>query len=383
MFDWQKAGGQYWYADVNVEVQLSQRVHLVRLSFEIPPDVTPRRHTFEIGLKHRHLGLREGWQDDGLQWFESPYEIIISEAEKKPEPRLEIVNQTSVGLKKGEKFYVGDIVSGSITFKNTGDAAVQQLKMAIEDIKENIISVETSPPMDIEPGSTGQWSVKIRGEKPGNITCKLRTYLAGTMITEREFSIEVKEPALELVNITRTPKEGESIYPDDVLTARFVLKNREPSTMKEISISMEVPPGLTLVESSPPISIDPDATGQLSYKVSAEKTGNYTMRVLFLKSGVQLPSYKVTANIIVSEKTAFSLQTIGIIITVLVLLVAVAAVVSRRRRKAAAPKPQPPPPPPQAAPYPVAGFCPNCGAPATPTSVFCRSCGSRLRQQSQ
>ncbi len=108
-----------------------------------------------------------------------------------------------------------------------------------------------------------------------------------------------------------------------------------------------------LVESSPPISIDPDATGQLSYKV--------------------------TANIIVSERTAFSLQTIGIIITVLVLLVAVAAVISRRRRKAAAPKPQPPPPPPQAAPYPAAGFCPNCGAPATPTSVFCRSCGSRLR----
>ncbi len=378
-FDWQKESGQHWYVGVDVEVQPKQRVHLAKFAFTIPENVTPGRHTFEIGLKHRHLGLREGWQDDGLQWFESPYEILIAQPERRPEPNIEIVNMTAA-FKEEEKFYVGDVRSGSMTLKNTGDAAAKQLKIAIEDIKENIVSVETSPPMDIEPGATAQWTLKVRGEKPGNTTGKLRFYLAGTVVSEQEIPIRIKEPALELVNITQTPRKGESIYPDDVLTARFVLKNREPSTMKEISISMEVPPGLTLVESSPPISIDPDATGQLSYKVSAEKTGNYTIRVLFLKSGVQLPSYKVTANIVVSEKTAFNMQTIGIIVAVLVSLVAVAAVVSRRRRKAAAPPPQPPPPPPQATPYAAAaGFCPNCGAPEIPGDTFCHSCGARTR----
>jgi hypothetical protein len=266
-----------------------------------------------------------------------------------------------------------------MTIKNTGDAVAKQLKIAIEDIKENIVSIEISPPMDIEPGATAQWTLKVRGEKPGNTTGKMRIYLAGTVASEQEIPIRVKEPALELVNTTITPKEGEIIYPDDVITARFVLKNREPSTMKEISITMEMPPRLTLNESSSPMSIEPDATGQLYFKASAEKPGNYTFEVHFLKSGVRLPSYKVTVNAYVSEKPTLSLQTISIIIAAIVLLVAVAAVISRRRR-AAAPKPQPPPPPPQAAPYPAAGFCPNCGAPEIPGDTFCHSCGARTGQ---
>jgi len=364
MFDWQKESGQYWYVKVDVEVKPSQIVRLAKFKFTIPENGTAGTHTFQIGLKHRHLGLREGWQDDGLQWFESTYEILVTKVEK---PNLELVEITQTPERE-EGLYVGDIGTLALTLKNTGGATAKQVKVAVEDTKANIISViESTPPRDLASGSAGQWTIKVRGEKIGESTFKLRFYISGTVIEEQEFPVKISEPPLELVSQTRTPEEGRTIYPGDLMSATFTLRNKGPSTVNEIAISVETPSGLTLVESSPSISIEPDATGQLNFKIKPERPGQYSVKILFTKSGIQMPSYKATANIAVSEKPVLGPEATGLGIMALVILVAVALVVSRRRRivKAAMPA--------------ADAFCPNCGARTAPEGGFCQSCGTRLR----
>ena len=154
MFDWQKQSGEYWSADVNVEVWPGKEVHLAKFSFEIPANVTPGKHTYEIGLKHRHLGLREGWQDDGLQWYPSTYDIYIS----KPQFKLDLV-ATSITPRNEEGLYIGDIGTATFTLKNSGGTTAQHVKVGIEEVKTNIISIaDSTPAKDLDAGATGQWT---------------------------------------------------------------------------------------------------------------------------------------------------------------------------------------------------------------------------------
>jgi len=365
-FDWDKESGKWWYAEVNVEVEPSERVHLAKIPFNIPAEVTPGKYQYILGLKHRHLGLREGWQDDGLQWDPSTYEILISEAEKRAEFNLEVVDVKQTP-EKDEPIYIGDTGTITFTLKNTGGATAKQVRVALEDIRENVISiVESTPAKDLEPDSTGEWTIKARAEKAGNTTAKLRFYVSETKLDEIELPLVIHEPNLELISTTRTPEEGETIYPDDTLTATFTMKNKGPATVKELKLSVEPPSGLTLIESNPPINLEPGATGELFFKMRADNPGEYKVKIPLMKSGVPLPSYKLSATIKVSEKTGWTglavLGGIGVLI-----VVALALVVSRRRKK-----------PTVTAPATAAAFCPKCGAPASPND-YCENCGARLR----
>ncbi len=365
-FDWQKSG-EYWYKNVSVEVNPAQRAHLAKFKFEIPNDVTPGKHVYAIALKHRHLGLREGWQDDGLQEYESTYEIFISKAEKKAEPLLELVNMTSP-REKGAPVYIGDIVPMTFTLRNSGGAVAKQVKIEL-DFKEKIFSIiEAASAKDLEPGATDQWTITSRGEKVGNTTGKVVICIDGNKFVETNFSAKVIEPDLKLINQTYTPEEGKPVYPNDMITGTYTIKNKSPSTMKDLKLSVEAPSGLTLVESSPPINLEPDAQGELSYKIRTDKPGEYKIIFLFLKSGIRLPSYNATVNLIVSEQPGWTgiavLGGIGVLIVVGLVLV-----IRKRRHK----------PPVMTPPSTAAVFCSKCGAPTPPTGLFCEKCGARLQ----
>ena len=363
-FDWQKSG-EYWYKNVSVEVKIAQRAHLAKFKFEIPNDVTPGKHAYAIALKHRHLGLREGWQDDGLQEYESTYEIFISKPEKKAEPLIELVNMTSP-REKGAPVYIGDLVPMTFTFKNSGGAVAKQFKIEF-DFKEKIFSiVEATSAKDLEPGATDQWTITTRGEKAGNTTAKVVFYIAGNKYGESNFTARVWEPIFELINQTHTPGKGKPVYPNDIITGTYTMKNKSPSAMKDLKHSVEVPSGLTLVELSPPINLEPDAQGEFSYKIRADKPGEYKIVFLFLKSGIRLPSYNTTVNLIVSEQPDWTgiavLGGIGVLIVVGLVLV-----IRKRRHK----------PPVMAPPSTAAMFCSKCGAPTPPPGLFCEKCGAR------
>ena len=276
MFDWQKQSGTHWSMNVNVEVSPGQQVPLAKLAFEIPANVTPGKHAYEIGLRHRHLGLREGWQDDGLQWYPSTYDIYVS----KSSFRLDLV-ATAMSPKSEEGLYIGDVSTATFTLKNSGGTAAKQVRVAIEEIKTGIISlVESTPAKDLEAGATGQWMVKVRAEKAGETTSRARIYVSENRIHDSELRIVVVEPTLEIVSVSKIPEEGKPIYPGEILTATFTVKNRMRSTVREVSISAEIPSGVTLVETSQPISIDQDSMGQLTLKIRAGNPGRYDASLL-------------------------------------------------------------------------------------------------------
>jgi hypothetical protein len=371
MFDWQKPTGKLWSFDVDIEVDPSQRVHLAKFAFEIPDDVTPGKHTYEVGLRHRHLGLREGWQDDGLQWSTLTYEIFISE-QKEAKLRLLNVSQTPI---QGEAFYVGDMSTVSYRLKNIGGAVAKQVKLELEiPPGEKIISsVQSTSPKDLDSKSVNEWTIQILGEKPGNVTAKIQLYLSENKIDESNFPVIVSEPYLEIVSKNQTPGEGESVYPGDILIVKYLMQNKGSSTVKNLTVLPEVPEGMTLIESSKPIMLKPEETKSLSFRIRVDKSGEHSFEILFLNSGKELPSYRAPGIVLVSEnpvwmqifkQTNYGLLVIILIIAVIAILL---IILSKRRRPVNVTKSK------------ELEFCSKCRTQMLTNDAFCQNCGNKLR----
>jgi len=370
MFDWQKPTGKWWYVDVDIEVDPSERVYLAKFAFEIPDDVAPGKHTYEVGLRHRHLGLREGWQDDGLQWSTLTYEIFISEQK---EAKLSLLN-VSQTPSQGEAFYVGDLSTISYRIKNIGGAVAEQVKLELEiPPGEEIISSEQSTsPKDLEPRSVGEWIIQIRGEKPGNITAKIHLYISENKIDETDFPVIVSEPYLEIVSKNHTPGEGEPVYPGDILIVKYIMRNKGSSAVKNLTVLPEVPEGMTLVETSKPIRIESEETKPLSFKIRADRSGEHSFEILFFNSGKELPSYRASGTVMVSENPVWTqiFKQINYGLLAIVLIIAVIAIsliiLSRRRRPADVTASK------------ELEFCSKCGTQILNHDAFCQNCGNKL-----
>jgi hypothetical protein len=370
MFDWQKPTGKWWYLDVDIEVELAERTHLGKFSFEIPDDVAPGKHTFEVGLRHRHLGLREGWQDDGLQWSTLTYEIFITEPK---EAELRILNMSQTPL-QGEAFYVGDMGSLSYQLKNIGGGIAKQVKLELETPPgEEIISLVTSTsPKDLEPRSIGEWTIQIRGEKPGNISAKIQLFISENKIDEADFQVIVSEPYLEMVSKNNTPGEGEPVYPGDILIVKYMMRNKGSSTVESLTVLPEVPEGMTLIETGKPVRIEPEETAPLSFKIRADTPGEQYFQILFFNSEKELPSYRAQGTVTVSENPVwtqifnqanYELLSIILIITVMATSI---IILSRRRRPA------------DVIVSKELQFCSKCGTKISNHDSFCQNCGNKI-----
>jgi hypothetical protein len=371
MFDWQKPTGKLWSADVDIEVEIAERAHLAKFSFEIPEDVTPGKHTYEVGLKHRHLGLREGWQDDGLQWSTQTYEILISEP-KEAELRVLNVSQTPI---HGEAFYVGDIGTLSCRLKNIGGAVAKQVKLDMEiPPGEEIVSlVKSTSPKDLDPGSIDEWTIQIQGEKPGNVTAKIQLLISENKIDETDFPVIVSEPYLEIVSKNHTPKEGEPVYPGDILIVEYMMRNKGSSTVKNLTVIPEVPEGMTLIETSKPVRIEPEETKPLSFKIRADEPGEHHFQILFFNSGKELPTFRAPGTVMVSENPVwtqiFKQTNYGLLILILIIaIIAISIIILSRKRKTT-----------EVAVSKELQFCSKCGTKISDTNAFCQNCGNKIR----
>jgi hypothetical protein len=371
MFDWQIPTGKSWYVNVDIEVEPSERVHLAKFVFEIPDDVTPGKHTYEVGLRHRHLGLREGWQDDGLQWSTLTYEIFISEQK---EAKLRLLNMSQTPI-PGEAFYVGDMSTISYRLKNIGGAVAKQVKLELEiSPREEIISsVQSTSPKDLDPKSVDEWTIQILGEKPGNITAKIQLYISENKIDETDFPVIVSEPYLEIVSKNQTPSEGEPVYSGDILIVKYIMRNRGSSIVKNLTVLPEVPEGMTLIETSKPIRIEPEETKSLSFKIRADRSGEHSFEILFLNSGKELPSYRVPGTVLVSENPVwmqiFKQTNYGLLMIILIIaVIAISLIILSRRRK-----------PVNNTESKESEYCSKCGTQILTHDVFCQNCGNKLR----
>jgi hypothetical protein len=370
MFDWQKPTGKWWSFEVDIEVNPSERVHLAKFAFEIPDDVAPGKHIYEVGLRHRHLGLREGWQDDGLQWSTLTYEIFISE-QKEAKLRLLNISQTPI---QGEAFYVGDMSTVSYRLKNIGGAVAKQVKLELEiPPGERIISsTQSTSPKDLDPRSVDEWTIQILGEKPGDITAKIQLYISENKIDEKDFPVIVSEPYLEIVSKNQTPGEGEPVYPGDILIVKYIMRNKGSSTIKNLTVLPEVLEGMTLIETSKPIRIEPEETKSLSFKIRTDKSGEHSFEILFLNSGKELPSYRAPGTVLVSENPVwmqiFKQTNYGLLVIILIItVIAISLIILARRRPADVTVSK------------ELEFCSKCGNQILTHDAFCQNCGNKLR----
>ena len=290
-----------------------------------------------------------------------------------PTPKIEVVSKIQVPA-EDEPLYLGNVLTIKVTLKNTG-ALAKEVSVVFEDVTpaEGLTVFETTPARDLKTGETAEWTIKVRADKPGRYSAVLRVYVAGEKVTEGPWDIPVSLPELELVEKEASPSEKEPFYVGDVATLTYKIKNVGEGVAKDVKVTVELPEGLTLVEATPAKDLDPQATGEWTLKIRAEKEGEYEGKIIFTSMDFKISESELTVK--ATQKFPFDLALIGIIAIVVIALIAL--LLARRRKK----------PPPAAAPTRAEAyapppaetqkFCINCGAPLPADAQFCGKCGSK------
>ena len=231
-------------------------------------------------------------------------------------------------IEKPAVVYPGEVITLRIDARNNGQETVKAMRVVFEDFtpKDVLTVVESSPAQDLTPGATVTWTIKMRAEKPGETTGKLRMYLAGQKVSEVETPFKIRELEIELVEKTVSPKEGEPVYPSDTVTATYKLKNNRETTAKNIKVTLEtpLPENVKLLESTTAKDIKPGATEEFVIKLKADKEGSYSGKILVYTGEVVIQEWKWTLEVspltfwirIQMTGTAF----IGIIALILIIL---------------------------------------------------------------
>jgi hypothetical protein len=257
--------------------------------------------------------------------------------------------------------------------KNIGGVVAKQVKLGLEiPSGEEIISLmKSTSPKDLEPGSIDEWTIQIRGEKPGNVTAKVQLFISENKIDEADFPVIVSEPYLEIVSKNHTPDEGEPVYPGDILIVEYVIRNKGSSTVNNLTVMPEVLEGMTLIETSKPVRIEPEETAPLSFKIRADTAGEHYFKILFFNSGKELPSYRAQGTVTVSENPIWKQilkQTnyVSIIIILIIAIIAISIIMLSRRRPANVTVPK------------ELKFCSKCGTKISTHDSFCQKCGNKI-----
>ena len=103
------------------------------------------------------------------------------------------------------------------------------------------------------------------------------------------------------------------------------MRNMGSSTVKNLTVLPEVQEGMTLIETSKPIKIEPEETKPLSFKIKADRSGEHSFEILFFNSGKELPSYRAPGTVLVSENPVwmqiFKQTNYGLLVIILIIAV--------------------------------------------------------------
>jgi len=108
-----------------------------------------------------------------------------------------------------EPFYVGDIGSVTYVIQNTGTAVAENVELKVTSAPSSIQIVEVTPTRDLEPGSTGEWEVRLKANEPGEFEVGVSFYVNGEKLTFATDSGTVDEFKIP---ITATQKTFLQLY---------------------------------------------------------------------------------------------------------------------------------------------------------------------------
>jgi len=213
-------------------------------------------------------------------------------------------------------------------------------------------------------------------------------------IENARLAVQKPTAILELVSKSFTPKEGESIYPGDIVTARYELRNTGTASARAVKIIAETQRDVAAVETTPAKDIAPGSTELFILKLRFDKEGSYNVKVQLFSGDTLVQEAPLTVQ--VSPKPLSNYLIMGGVTAAIVVLAAVAFIMMKRRRGPTAEALQIPtmipPTPPRAPPTPgpkvteaettapVAKgvkYCVHCGAIIPDVVIFCTKCGKK------
>jgi hypothetical protein len=214
-------------------------------------------------------------------------------------------------------------------------------------------------------------------------------------IENARLAVQKPTAILELASKSFTPKEGESIYPGDVVTARYELRNTGTASARAVKIIAETQKDVFTVEATPAKDIAPGGTELFILKLRFDKEGSYSVKVQLFSGDTLVQEAPLTVQVSPKSSSNYLIMGGGAIA-----IVAVAAVVMIMMKRKRAPGVEVmqiptsiPSPPPQAplrtepkvaemeteTPAPAEGvkYCIHCGATIPDVVTFCTKCGKK------
>jgi len=106
-------------------------------------------------------------------------------------PELELVEKKASPSEE-EPFYVGDVATLTYKIKNVGKGVAKDVKVSVE-LPEGLTLVEASPAKDLDPGATGEWTLRIKAEKQGEYKGKIIFTSMGVEISDSELTVKATQ----------------------------------------------------------------------------------------------------------------------------------------------------------------------------------------------
>jgi len=214
-------------------------------------------------------------------------------------------------------------------------------------------------------------------------------------IGDARLTVQKPTAILELVSKSFTPKEGESVYSGDIVTARYELRNTGTAAARAVKITAETQRDVFMVEATPAKDIVPGGTELFILRLRFDKEGSYNVKVQLFSGDALVQEAPLTVQISPKPSSNYLIMGGGVTAAIVV-LAAVAFIMMKRKRGPTAEALQfptmipptspraPPTPEPKATETettaPVAKgvkYCVHCGATIPDVVTFCTKCGKR------
>ena len=277
-------------------------------AYEIEVDAIEEEGVWNLAALVQYYTVSGEWAQSEGWMYKFDVEVV------KPKPEISILNlallEEELGINlEEEPTYLGDTVTVMAELKNIGSATAEDVYLSVKDITptEGLEIVSADPPRDLDLDESRIWRVKLEVKKVKDYTASVWIYMNEEKVDEIDLYLPVSDFPLKLEAFNTIPEEGEPIYPEDTVTARYTIKNLGSRPIRNVDLLLNVDPeGLTILEHTPARALEGEESAEWLVKLRAEKEGEYTMKVDLYAQGFKVSEGWHMLTVHVSSKPLFS-----------------------------------------------------------------------------
>lgn len=276
-------------------------------AYEVKVEAIEEEGVWNLAALVQYYTVSGEWAQSEGWMYKFDVEVI------KPKPEIFVLSQGLLEEELGidleeEPIYLGDTVTVMAELKNTGSATARDVYLTVEDITptEGLEIVEADPPRDLDPDESRTWRVKLEVKKVEDYKADICLYMDGEKVSEGDLILPVSNFPLKLETFKTTPEEGEPIYPEDIVTVRYTVKNLGSRPIRDVDLIPNIDPeGLTILEHTPARTLGAEESAEWLVKLRAEEEGEYTMKVDLYAQGFEASKGWHILTVHISSKPLF------------------------------------------------------------------------------